>query len=73
MDNEDYTSVANNIIFHIIQDSYNSDSVGLSGPTGGQLKLIQKENPYGFTSLMACNMNNQMIGNGSSLLLTLAG
>lgn len=48
------------------QDSYNSDSVGLSGPTGVQLKLIQKENPYGFTGVMACNVNNQMIGNSFS-------
>ena len=44
------------------QDSYCSDSVGLTGPVTKQLKLIKQFNPYGFTPIMACNSNNQMIG-----------
>ncbi len=44
------------------QDSYCSESVGLQGPTGSRLKMIKKYNPYGFTPIMACNSNNQMIG-----------
>ena len=31
------------------QDSYCSDSVGLTGPVTKQLKLIKQFNPYGFT------------------------
>jgi hypothetical protein len=44
------------------QDSYCSESVGLSGPTGSRLKVIEQYNPYGFTPVMACNSNNQMMG-----------
>ena len=44
------------------QDSYCSESVGLTGPTSNKLKRIVKYNPYGFTPLMACNEQNQMIG-----------
>ena len=44
------------------QDSYCSESVGLSGPNTEYVKLVQRENPYGFTPVMACNSNNQMIG-----------
>jgi len=44
------------------QDSYCSESVGLSGPTSSQLKMIKRYNPYGFTPIMACNSNNQMMG-----------
>lgn len=44
------------------QDSYSSDSVGLTGPVTKKLKLIKQFNPYGFTPIMACNSNNQMIG-----------
>ena len=43
------------------QDSYCSESVGLTGPNSSKLKLITQYNPYGFTSIMACNANNQMI------------
>ena len=43
------------------QDSYCSESVGLTGPTSKKLKLITQYNPYGFTSIMACNANNQMV------------
>jgi hypothetical protein len=34
----------------------------LSGPTTEYVKLVQRKNPYGFTPVMACNSNNQMIG-----------
>lgn len=44
------------------QDSYCSESVKLTGPTGKKLRLIIQRNPYGFTGVMACNRNNQMIG-----------
>ena len=44
------------------QDSYCSESVGLTGPVSGKLRMITKQNPYGFTPLMTCNSNNQMIG-----------
>ena len=44
------------------QDSYCSESVKLAGPTGKKLRLIMQYNPYGFTPIMACNRNNQMIG-----------
>ena len=44
------------------QDSYCSESVKLTGPTGTKLRLIMQYNPYGFTPIMACNRNNQMIG-----------
>ncbi len=44
------------------QDSYCSESVGLNGPTASRLKLVKRYNPYGFTPIMACNSNNQMIG-----------
>ncbi len=44
------------------QDSYCSESVGLTGPTSGNLKLILKKNPYGYTPIMVCNKNDQMIG-----------
>ena len=43
------------------QDSYCSESVGLSGPTSKTLKLIKQFNPYGFVSIQACNSKNQMI------------
>ena len=44
------------------QDSYCTESVGLTGPTSGNLQLILQQNPYGFTPCMVCNQNNQMIG-----------
>ena len=44
------------------QDSYCSESVDLDGPTSSQLRVISKRNPYGFTPIMGCNSNNQMIG-----------
>ena len=44
------------------QDSYCSESVGLSGPVSNRLKYIKQHNPYGFTPIMACNSVNQMIG-----------
>jgi len=44
------------------QDSYCSESVGLQGPTSSRLKVIKRFNPYGFTPIMACNSNNQMMG-----------
>ena len=44
------------------QDSYCSESVGLTGPVSGKLQMITKHNPYGFTPLMTCNSNNQLIG-----------
>lgn len=44
------------------QDSWCSESVSLSGPTGENLHLIEQFNPFGFTPVMACNSNNQMIG-----------
>lgn len=44
------------------QDSYCTESVKLTGPTGKKLRLIMQYNPYGFTPIMACNRNNQMIG-----------
>lgn len=44
------------------QDSWCSESVSLHGPTNGQLELIIKENPHGYTPNMVCNKNNQMIG-----------
>ena len=44
------------------QDSYCSESVGLTGPTSKYLKVIKKLNPFGFTACMGCNSNNQMIG-----------
>ena len=43
------------------QDSYCSESVGLTGPDSDKLRLIVKYNPYGFTPLMTCNRRNQMI------------
>ena len=43
------------------QDSYCSESVGLTGPTSKTLKLIKQFNPFGFVSIQACNSNNQMI------------
>ena len=44
------------------QDSYCSESVGLKGPVSDNLRVIIKQNPYGFTPIMACNEKNQMIG-----------
>jgi len=44
------------------QDSYCSESVGLSGPTSSRLQVIRQFNPYGFTPIMASNSRNQMIG-----------
>ncbi len=43
------------------QDSWCSESVGLSGPTSKYLKVIKKDNSYGFTPCMGCNRHNQMI------------
>ena len=43
------------------QDSYCSESVGLTGPTSNKLRLIVQYNPYGFTPVMTCNRKNQMI------------
>ena len=44
------------------QDSYCSESVGLWGPTSDSLRVIVKSNPYGFTPVMGCNAQNQLIG-----------
>ena len=44
------------------QDSYCSESVGLTGPTGKNLRLIVQHNPYGFTAIMSTNRNGQMVG-----------
>ena len=44
------------------QDSYCSESVGLTGPNSDKLRLIIQRNPYGFTPLLTCNRKNQMIG-----------
>jgi len=44
------------------QDSYCSESVGLNGPVGSKLRLITKFNPYGNSTIMACNKHNQMVG-----------
>lgn len=44
------------------QDSWCSESVSLSGPTGENLHLIEQFNPFGYTPNMVCNSNNQMIG-----------
>ena len=43
------------------QDSYCSESVGLTGPNSDKLRLIIQYNPYGFTPLMTCNRQNQMV------------
>jgi hypothetical protein len=43
------------------QDSYCSESVGLTGPNSNKLRLIVQHNPYGFTPLMTCNRHNQMV------------
>ncbi len=44
------------------QDSWCSESVSLSGPTGKKLELTLQRNPYGYTPNMVCNSANQMIG-----------
>ena len=44
------------------QDSYCSDSVGLTGPISERIKLITQYHPYGLVGAMACNSKNQMIG-----------
>ena len=49
------------------QDSYCSESVGLTGPTGKKLRLIMQHNPYGFTALMATNRNGQIVGLAASV------
>jgi len=43
-------------------DSYCSDSVGLSGPVSMKKRVVKKFNPYGLTSIMASNSKNQMVG-----------
>lgn len=43
------------------QDSYCSESVWLTGPNSDKLRLIIQYNPYGFTPLMTCNRQNQMV------------
>jgi len=50
------------------QDSYCSESVGLTGPTGKKLRLIVQHNPYRFTAIMAtnCNGHDQMVGVAAS-------
>ena len=48
------------------QDSYCSESVGLTGPTGKKLRLIVQHNPYGFTAIMDTNRNGQMVGVAAS-------
>ena len=48
------------------QDSYCSESVGLWGPTSDNLRVIVKPNPYGFTPIMGCNPQNQLIGMAES-------
>ena len=44
------------------QDSYCTESVKLTGPTGKKLRLIKQYNPYGLVGIMACNSKNQFIG-----------
>ena len=44
------------------QDSYCSESVGLTGPMTKELKLIIQHNPFGKTAIMSCNRNNQFVG-----------
>ena len=46
------------------QDSYCTESVGLTGPTSKTLKLTTQYHPYGMFGVMACNSNNQMISTG---------
>ena len=48
------------------QDSYCSESMGLWGPTSDNLRVIVKPNPYGFTPVMGCNPQNQLIGMAES-------
>jgi len=48
------------------QDSYCSESVGLTGPKEKKLRLIMQHNPYGFTAIMATNRNGQMVGVAAS-------
>ena len=43
------------------QDSYCSESVGLTGPNSDKLRLIVRYNPYGMSPVITCNRNNQMI------------
>jgi outer membrane protein assembly factor BamB len=51
------------------QDSYCSDSVGLTGPTSSSLRMIKQPNPFGFVPVMACNRANQMIGTAVDMFL----
>ena len=44
------------------QDSWCSESVSLDGPTEKKLLLTEQWNPFGFTPIMVCNRQNQMIG-----------
>ncbi len=44
------------------QDSWCSESVSLEGPTEKKLLLTEQYNPFGFTPIMVCNRQNQMIG-----------
>jgi len=44
------------------QDSWCSESVGISGPTRGTLTMIRKKNPYGYMPIMGTNREGQMIG-----------
>ena len=46
------------------QDSYCSESVGLTGPASKTLKLITQYQPYGLIGVLVCNSNNQLIGTG---------
>ncbi len=49
-------------------DSWCSESVYLSGPTGQTLKLTIQRNPYGFIPTMAINQANQMIGSSYNVI-----
>lgn len=53
------------------QDSYCSESVGLTGPTSKELKLIIQHNPFGCIPIMSCNRNNQFIGVSFEAFFTL--
>ncbi len=45
---------------HPHQDSYQSETVGITGPNSDTVRLIVQYNPYGFAANMTCNANNHM-------------
>ena len=53
--------LATNSYSNAHQDSWQSETVGVSGPNSGDLRLIIQNNPYGSAPNMTCNANNQMI------------